>query len=86
MDRREELERKHRPELFKDCEICETNVRIEGHVHDPEKEKVYWAKVYPAIAPLETQISDILERHIGIPLGDEQIDAITEELSNLFNG
>lgn len=42
-DHREEVERKHFPERFGICDICEASVRIVGHEHDLAKLEVYLA-------------------------------------------
>lgn len=55
-ERREEVERKHFPDRFGICDICEASVRIAGHEHDPAKLEAYLTPPPPPPSPLRLKL------------------------------
>jgi hypothetical protein len=57
--RREQLERKHRPDLFMDCVSCgEASVKL-THVCDPVRKLTYQASLEPQREPNPERIEEI---------------------------
>jgi hypothetical protein len=93
--KREELERKYRPQMFGDCSNCgDKDVRLLEHECDPEQVRKFWDAQTPKYEPRR----DVLE-HLELAIGkvflaqglqptehEKLIDALALEIEPMLGG